>query len=343
MLLRAGLAAIAAILLIAADEPPAAPDVLQPYLDEDAVFDPGDFGFLRGAFADGSEADAAAYADYVAWRQECHDQGRARLREDLAQRGYPDASLDGVGSAPLLCRMAGSVPPVSAYPTFAAFTEELEHVRPIYETYLLAMHNAETASRVGGSDLRDQLLGRTIAEQVIRQGLNWGRGAMSTAPEISPEQLMILRSALGAELMWHDDDNTRWLKSMVAEHGWPRISEVGRDASHRAWLIAQHADADPLFQLEALQMMEPLVGEGEVLPRDFAYLYDRVMLKLAGRQRYGTQMYCPAGEFEPQPLEDEERLDEFREQVGLDPIAEYRQMMNDAYGPCTPPPTAPGS
>jgi hypothetical protein len=35
--------------------------------------------------------------------------------------------------------------------------------------------------------------------------------------------------------------------------------------------------------------MEPLVAQGEVTKQNYAYLYDRIMLKLAGKQRYATQ------------------------------------------------------
>jgi hypothetical protein len=120
-----------------------------------------------------------------------------------------------------------------------------------------------------------------------------------------------------------DFDNTEWLKRHVADKGWPKYSEVGEKASNAAWLLAQHADHDPLFQLRALRLMEPLLAGKEVSPRNYAYLYDRVMLKLAGKQRYATQLTCENGERIAQPLEDAERVDELRAEVGLEPFAEY--------------------
>ncbi len=41
--------------------------------------------------------------------------------------------------------------------------------------------------------------------------------------------------------------------------------------------------------------MEPLILSGEVSKGDYAYLYDRVMLKISGKQRYGTQAMCLDG------------------------------------------------
>ncbi len=339
MIGRGLLCGIGAVFLVAADEPPAVPTVLEPYLDEEATFVPGDWGFMRGAFDDASEQEAADYAEYVAWRQNCFEESLAQLRLDLSERGYDNASLQGVSNAPLLCRMASMVPQIPDHSSFTAFEEEVQRVRPIYESYLLAMHNADAANRPRSDEFATLLERRVLGEQVLRNGFSWGQGAMANAPEVTPVGLAILRSALGMEMAWHDDDNTAWLKQMVAEHGWPRLSEVGPEASQNAWLLAQHADADPLFQLDALRMMEPLLADGEVNEQNYAYLYDRVMLKLAGKQRYGTQAHCPAGEFEPQPLEDESMVDHFRTEVGLPPLAEYMAFMLEQFGPCTPPPS----
>jgi len=105
-----------------------------------------------------------------------------------------------------------------------------------------------------------------------------------------------------AEMGRLDRANTNWLKQVVAEHGWPTYSLVGEDASRKAWLLAQHADHDPVFQLDVLGLMEPLVEAGEVNKTDYAYLYDRVMLKLIGTQLYATQVTCEDGKRIPRPV-----------------------------------------
>jgi hypothetical protein len=61
-----------------------------------------------------------------------------------------------------------------------------------------------------------------------------------------------------------------------------------------------------------------------VRPQDEAYLYDRITLKLTGKQRYGTQLTCIDGHLVPQSLEeDTASLDEYRKNVGLPPLSEY--------------------
>lgn len=338
MITRSLLAAIAGLTLVAASEPPPVPEILTPYLDEEAVFDPGDYGWMRGAFDDASEQEQTGYAVYLDWRRECHEDALTELRISLAERGYPDATLFGVGSAPLLCRMAGFVPALEGFSSFSSFQEELQKVQPIYQSYLLAMHQADEFNWTRSEDIGKLLERSTMGEQVLRSGLNWGQGNMSDAPEVTPVGRAILRSALWVEIAWHDDDNTTWLKKIVAEHGWPKKSEVGPDAANKAWLLVQHADADPLFQLDALRLMEPLLADEEVSQKNFAYLYDRVMLKLAGKQRYGTQAHCQEGEYAAQPLEDEAMVDDYRSRAELEPLEEYLARLLANYGPCTPPP-----
>jgi hypothetical protein len=169
----------------------------------------------------------------------------------------------------------------------------------------------------------------------VRHGLSWGRGALAgKSPELSPAGLTVVRSRLLAAMAARDRANTEWLKGVVAEHGWPKISEVGERAANQAWLLVQHADHDPVFQLEALRMMEPLVAQREVSPNDFAYLTDRVMLKLTGKQRYGTQFHCVDGRFAPLPIEDEAAVDRLRREAGMETQAENAARMRDSYGAC---------
>jgi hypothetical protein len=126
-----------------------------------------------------------------------------------------------------------------------------------------------------------------------------------------------------------DEDNTAWLKATVRKHGWPGRSLVGEDAASAAWLLVQHADHDPAFQRECLDLMEKAVEGGEASAKDWAYLTDRVLRAEGRPQRYGTQFM---ESFEPQPIEDREQVDERRAGVGLGPLEEYRQEIIRRYG-----------
>jgi hypothetical protein len=76
---------------------------------------------------------------------------------------------------------------------------------------------------------------------------------------------------LGAQMGVVDADNTAFLKGWVAEHGWPRILEVGDKAAFDAWLLAQHADADPAFQADVLARMALLVEPGDAKAKEYSY------------------------------------------------------------------------
>lgn len=203
----------------------------------------------------------------------------------------------------------------------------------IAETFLFAVHQAE-AGTLEASELREALRLRPVGEQMLRRGLSWGQGMGEGAPELTPAGREIVRSRLWAATAARDEANTLWLKDIVAKQGWPRISAVGEKAAGEAWLLVQHADHDPVFQFQALRLMEPLVAERDVSPRNYAYLYDRVMLKLAGTQRYGTQFMCVDGKWAPQSLEDSAAVDRFRQEAGMETQAENTARIQESYGTC---------
>jgi hypothetical protein len=124
-----------------------------------------------------------------------------------------------------------------------------------------------------------------------------------------------------------DDRNRRRLKEIIAQHGWPGKTLVGRDGTNAAWLIAQHSDLDREFQRRCLRLMEAAT-DGEVENQHIAYLTDRVLVGEKKPQRYGTQLGM---NFEPQPIEDVQNVDKRRAEAGLPPLAQYVREAKEAY------------
>lgn len=178
---------------------------------------------------------------------------------------------------------------------------------------------------------------RPVTEQMLRYAMGWGEGNQGDAPPLRPGQRAIVLAALSVATARVDRANTEWLKQEVATGGWPSISRVGERPSVEAWLLVQHADADPVFQLQALRLMAPLDAKHDLPPTNYAYLYDRVMLKLAGKQRYATQVTCAAGGRVPLPLEDD-AVANWRQKAGMKSLADYIGGMNQSFGPCPPEP-----
>lgn len=143
--------------------------------------------------------------------------------------------------------------------------------------------------------------------------------------EVSLIDAEAIHPRIGSIIFEADQENTAWLKAELDRRNneWWTISEFGEDVSRHMWLLTQHADQDRDFQRHALELMEPLVAEGEILPRNFAYLYDRVAVGEGRPQRFGSQLGCYDGQFNAGPLEQPDKVDELRADVGLPPLQVY--------------------
>ena len=117
-----------------------------------------------------------------------------------------------------------------------------------------------------------------------------------------------------------DNANQKRLKQIVNEYGWLTISLVGKEASHAAWLIAQHAPCLK-FMEKCLDLMEQL-PPGEVNPGNIAFLKDRVLMFNGKPQIYGTQFLGFGKDIKVYNIQDPEHVDERRASVGLETFAE---------------------
>jgi hypothetical protein len=183
--------------------------------------------------------------------------------------------------------------------------------------------------------LRSELLQRTAVDQKTRAdiiewsnkyGLNDPFDTFRRSAEQKAEFVKRLEAMKKA-----DNENTSWLKELVENRGWPTRTLVGKDGANAAWLLIQHADADPKFQRKCLDLMVTLPRQ-EVSQADVAYLTDRVLLAEGKKQVYGTQFTSIDGKLQPQPLEDEANVDQRRAEVGLPTLAEYAKKMEEIYG-----------
>lgn len=127
-----------------------------------------------------------------------------------------------------------------------------------------------------------------------------------------------------------DRRNTARLKQIVGEIGWPTISKVGKEASHDAWLLVQHATEDINFMKKCLEFMKAS-KTGDVSPADIAFLEDRLLTMEDKPQIYGTQFNTVNGVTKPFPIEDPEHVDSRRASVGLDTFAENEAMIKAMY------------
>jgi len=184
-------------------------------------------------------------------------------------------------------------------------------------------------------ELQRELLRRTAVDQEARKvWVKWmndhGVNGGAVAAKLSKEEQAEFEK-LATKLKEVDEGNTKWLKGVVEKHGWPTNTLAGKDGASAAWLLVQHADADPKFQRRCLDLMAKLPKD-EVSQPNLAYLTDRVLLAEGKKQLYGTQFTSVDGKWKPRPIEDEANVDQRRAAAGLQPLAEYAKIIEREYG-----------
>lgn len=137
--------------------------------------------------------------------------------------------------------------------------------------------------------------------------------------------------ALLARMKSIDAANLKSLKAFVASHGFPTVAMVGRDGVSTAFLLVQHADADPAFQQHALEQLAPLAERHELPRREFAMLQDRVLIADGKPQRYGTQAKIHDGHAVVLPVEDPANLDERRASIAMGKEAAYLDALEKQF------------
>ena len=133
--------------------------------------------------------------------------------------------------------------------------------------------------------------------------------------EVSFDSLRDLRSRIYAE-------NFSQLLKFVEKYGWPGKSLVGADGADAAALIAQHGDHAPIEQARLLPKLKVAVDAREAQMSHYAHLFDQVCANYRQPQRFGTLRWKnpETGEWELYPLEDKDKVNDYRKEAGLPPL-----------------------
>jgi hypothetical protein len=120
------------------------------------------------------------------------------------------------------------------------------------------------------------------------------------------------------------------LKAIVEAQGWPELGEYSEDAQATAFMIVQHADYDPQFQLLCHQLMLKSAKEGKTKLGFIAFLTDRILCNQGKYQRFGTQIReVRNGCFVPKPIEDPDHINELRIEAGIEEdLSDYYARVN---------------
>jgi len=168
-------------------------------------------------------------------------------------------------------------------------------------------------------EIRKELLAMQEEDQI------WRRKIRTAENEEEKEKV-------GDKIGEIDTKNTARMKKIIDEIGWPLISDVGKDGASAAWLLVQHADRQPQFQAKCLPMLEKAFREDEASGSNYAYLFDRVALKLGNKQRFGSQAMGGDDDRQFSPIEEEWLVSERRAEYNVNPsIEEYAKIMGFEY------------
>ena len=129
------------------------------------------------------------------------------------------------------------------------------------------------------------------------------------------------------------ETHQRRLEELLNLHGFVGYDKAGKEGSNDFWLMTQHCDHDPEFQLSVLEKMKAEVEKDNASSSKYAMLVDRVNLNLGKQQVYGTQVSydldtCQAYS---RNLADKEQVNVVRKQVGLDPLEVHLNEMATAH------------
>lgn len=290
------------------------------------------FQWLRGRFPSASEEERRQWEAIHDWAVDCAERRTLEVREDFRALGVEAAALPTSDYGQPACALVIAADMAAGHFTdWAEFSSALAEARGPFQGYRLATEAAEETARAFSSDMTSALTMLTVGEQTLRKGL--GSNIDGSHPiTLSDGARRLFNLLIWQEVTQRDLDNAALLSRFVEARGWPTVGMAGEKGSNAAWLLIQHADHNPVLQLRALRLMEPLFRTGEIDESNYAYLYDRVMLKISGKQRYGTQFTCHSGSRVPQPLEDPTNIDALRAEVHLGPLADYSATMNQRFG-----------
>ena len=129
-------------------------------------------------------------------------------------------------------------------------------------------------------ELRRELLARRDEDQRIRNLVSSQPGGY----------MVRLPDDLAAEWQRIDEENTRWLAEVLSARGWPGRTLVGEDGAGAAWLLAQHADHDPVRQRAFLHALRSAAAQGQASRAHLAYLEDRVRINAEPFADYEARM-----------------------------------------------------
>jgi hypothetical protein len=184
-------------------------------------------------------------------------------------------------------------------------------------------HPPKAAPRSDFVDVNSKLRKMAKADAAIRVEFDSVFSSRNKSPEGKAAFTDVYKRMRVLDIAHHEILNT-----IVDKYGWIDSERFGQQASHDAWLIAQHMVHDKgVFQKKMLSLMKPGTNVDKT---QYALLSDRIAVifdKLP--QIYGTQGKCQEdGDWKASPIKNFDTIDSRRLAIGFEGFAEYESRMD---------------
>lgn len=113
------------------------------------------------------------------------------------------------------------------------------------------------------------------------------------------------------------------MEQLIATHGWPSYSKVGKLAADGPLLIINHHEKDEI-RIKYLPQIKAACLSKEGSCMEYAKIQDRILVNQGKPQIYGMQFRYDANrKLVPFPVEEPAYVDQKRLAIGLEPIKDY--------------------
>ncbi|GLQ69788.1 hypothetical protein GCM10007866_22410 [Gluconobacter albidus] len=319
------------MLLTAAAPPP----FLSAYI-HNGNFSAGDYAFLRGAFPGATSQQITDWKTLQTYGTSCMKDAAHTESSELEKLGINAKLDDERGYQDHLCtQIVFASDETDDFRSWKIFQDALTRSLPYFQTYQSAV---SLAVRSLNSDpekdtFEEQLTLHTVPDQMWRFIMMGA--ALNDVSGLDPttRSALRMRSILaGVDVDW---TNSHWARHILETQGWSPALKAGQKSAGLMWLLVQHADDDPAFQVMALRQLEPLAKSDQFSKPNYALLSDRVMLATTGKQHYGSQLSCSNHKLTPYSMDqggdNADTLDARRSEMGLPSEAAYIEHFRKSF------------
>lgn len=163
----------------------------------------------------------------------------------------------------------------------------------------------------------------TIFKRDQQLRIEWQNLEISGLKEDDPEMRRMIENISIA-----DSIHLKAIDDIIHKYGYYGRSLRTLGSQNAIFAVVQHCN-DINTQKKYFLIFREAAKRGEFHKPNLAYLEDRILLGKVGKQKYGTQYNLVDGKVVFIPFIDEKNIDEYRQDVGLEPIEKYKQRVEN--------------